>query len=147
MHPVGIVEFELRKPPVSVFFLPNPATMDPILTATILKILCLIWFLRGRKVRVCAFEDFCSGIVISVKRAPIVLKLEREREREIQDVKKQRKEQRETEAKQSMKVITLTGSFFVFWKVKGSVFKSRFSGRGYSVRVPPPLACKPRLSQ
>jgi len=108
------VEFELRKPPVSVFFLPNPATMDPILTATTLKILRLIWFLlRGGKVCVCAFVDFCSGIVISVKWVPIVLKLERERER--QDVKKQRKEQRETEYEGDE---SHTGSFFVFLESK-----------------------------
>jgi hypothetical protein len=58
---------------------------------------------------VCVFIDFFSGIVIFVNGVPIVLKQVSVRDKRMH-VKKQRKEQRETEAKQSMKVLNLTGS-------------------------------------
>jgi hypothetical protein len=43
---------------------------------------------------VCAFLDFCSGIVISVKWVPIVLKLERERETGCEETEERAKRNR-----------------------------------------------------
>lgn len=91
----GVVEFEPREPPVPVFFPPNTATMDPILTAKSLNILLLIWPLRGGRVRACVFVS-------------IALKLERK------DVNKQRRNRGNSKEKQRRELESSLFFFFLF---------------------------------
>jgi hypothetical protein len=132
----GVVEFELREPPVPAFFPPDPPTVDPILAARSLNILPIIWPLRGGRVRAC---DFIS----------IALKLER---KDVSTQRRNRGNSKEKLRRERARVRARELSVFLlsFRFLETEFNKAGFpdpSGNILSLYLSPsrPLACKARL--